>query len=131
MNKIKGTVSELTSSGELTLVKIQVGNDFLSAVIIEDSSSHLEIGKEVIVIFKETEVALAVEFSGRISLRNKLCCKVTAIEKGIVLTSVKLDYKGNNFTSIITTSSAESLDLKPDLIVTAFVKTNELMLMEA
>ncbi|HYG39923.1 MAG TPA: TOBE domain-containing protein [Cytophagales bacterium] len=130
MNKLKGIVSGIRSSGELSLVEIKVFEDILTAVVLDHTGIYFAKGKEVHILFKETEVALAVELSGKISLRNKLICRILAIEKGAILTSVKLDYNGLVITSIITTPSAELLALKTESTVTAFVKTNELMLME-
>lgn len=80
-------------------------------------------------IFKETEVALAKGDTKSISLRNQFPSKVISIEKGQVLSEIKLDYKGLNLTSIITTQSCHDLNIQIGDLLTALVKSNEIMLM--
>ena len=74
-------------------------------------------------------MSLAKNLSGLISLRNRLPAQVRAVEKGQVLAKVTLDYQGLDVVSIITTRSAERLDLKAGDAVEALVKANEMTIL--
>lgn len=81
-------------------------------------------------VFKETELSIAKEFHGKLSIRNRFISKIKSIETGKILSEVKLDYKGNLISSVITTASCESLELDSGIEVIGLLKTNELMLMK-
>ncbi|NPA51468.1 MAG: tobe domain protein [Aquificae bacterium] len=130
MNKIKGFISKIETSGNISIVEIDVDHEKLFSIIIGDREDFLKLGKEVFVIFKETEVSIAKNFSGEISLKNQFKCKISDINMGKLLTQVTLTWNNNTIKSIITTSSAKRLDLKIEDQVTAFVKTNEISIME-
>lgn len=129
MNKLKGIVKDIKTTGSINIVKIDVkGKDF-KAVFLE-GLKNIKKGQEIFIIFKETEVPLGKNLSGEISLSNRFECKITNIEKGKLLTKVILDFEDEKIISIITTSSAERMNLKKDDKVIAFIKANEVALME-
>ncbi len=130
MNKLKGFISKIERSGNISIVEVCVAGEKIYSIILGNKGNYVVPGKEIIVMFKETEVSIAKDFSGKISLKNKFICEVLNIKKGKLLTEVTLQWKNNIIRSIITTSSAENLELKTGDIVTAFVKTNEISLME-
>jgi molybdate transport system regulatory protein len=79
-------------------------------------------------LFKETEVALAKNLSGMISLRNRFHGIVNAIEAGQVLTKVSFEADGAAITSIITTRSALAMQIAIGDAVEGLVKANEMTL---
>ena len=131
MNILKGKITEIQSSDTLSLISVDVDGDTLSAVVLEGKKGILNYkkGELVQVIFKETEVGLAKNFSGLISFRNRFPAKIQTIEKGYVLTKISLDYKGHRIVAIISTKSAEEMKLKESDAVEWLVKTNEVSLM--
>jgi molybdate transport system regulatory protein len=128
MNKLKGTVASIESSGDIRLIGVSVEEEIFSIVVIENKENHLDIGQIVFLLFKETEVAVAKDFQGKISLRNQFKGKVEAIERGKILSEISINFKGNIINSIITTRAVEDLGLNEGDLATAFVKTNELMI---
>ncbi len=82
------------------------------------------------VLFKETEMSLAKNFSGLISLRNRVQTTVKLVRSGVILSEVVLDYRVQSISSIITTRSIKHLGIKPGDEVEALVKANEVSLME-
>lgn len=132
MNKLNGKIATITSSGNISLVEVLVENVMLSAMIIGNTSNteFLKNGRKVELLFKESEVSLAKNFEGDISLRNRLKGKVLKIKKGEVFTEVTFDFKGYEIKSLITTRSVERIGLLPDDIVTGFIKSNEVILSE-
>jgi len=131
MNRISGIISNIQHSGAILLVDIDVEGHGFSAMLI-DSTIHpewLAEGNSVDIIFKETEVALAKNLSGIISMRNRMKCTVQQIELGELLSKISLQFQNNQIISAITTRSAIALDLKIGDEVEALVKANEVSLM--
>jgi molybdopterin-binding protein len=132
MNKLLGKITNIESSEHISIVDIDVEGDLFSTVIIEtpETADYLRIGKEVFMLFKETEVSIGKALSGNLSLRNRLKSKIKTIEKGTVLTKITLDYKGKDIISVITTRSTNKLDLKVGDEVQGLVKANEVIIMK-
>jgi molybdopterin-binding protein len=132
MNKIKGVTVQVESSSNISLVTIEAnGKDFSSLIIDTPANApYLEPGKEVHVLFKETEVSIAKGRTGLISMNNVLEVVITKISKGNVLARLELDFSGIPIVSVITTRSANRLGLSEGDKVEALVKSNEITLME-
>lgn len=130
MNKLAATIIAIDSNIHMSLVDLAVGDDLLSATLLETpaQASYLKVGTQVSLLFKETEVSLAKNLSGLISLRNRFNAKVTYIERGEILSAVTLDYKQNTIVSVITTRSVDKLQLVVGDDVEALIKANELVL---
>jgi len=132
MNRITGKISQIQHSGAILLVDIDVDGHGFSAMLIESATQPewLQKGNDVDIIFKETEVALAKNLSGIISMRNRMKCKVQQIERGELLSKISLQFQKYGITSAITTRSVNALDLKVGDEVEALVKANEVSLMK-
>ena len=132
MNRLRGRIAAIESSGQLSLVDVDVDGDTFTAIIVEtpDSAAYLKLAGEILLLFKETEVSLAKNLSGLISLRNRIPASVQDIVEGDLLSQVTLGYKGNRIVSVITTRSVRRLGLKTGDQVEGLVKANEMTLME-
>jgi molybdate transport system regulatory protein len=132
MNRLRGHIVSIESSGHVSLVDIEVCGGIFSAILLEtpESSRYLAAGNEVAVLFKETEVSLAKSLSGLISLRNRLPVRIKNIRRGDILSEVELDYAGQAIASIITTRAVDRLGLNAGDAVEALIKANEVSLME-
>lgn len=130
MNKLKGYIAAIESNSHMSLVDVAVGGDMFSATLLEtpETASYLKIGQAVSMLFKESEVSLAKNLSGLISLRNRIPAIVTGVERGAIMSAVKLDYRGLPLTSIITTRGVNRLQLAVGDTVEALVKANEILL---
>ena len=80
-------------------------------------------------LFKETEIALAKNLSGMISLRNRISVIVQSIERGDILSAVTLDYDSKRLVSVITSRAIERLQINVGDQLEALVKANEIALM--
>lgn len=116
----------------MSLVDITVGADDFSATLLEtpETAIYLQAGAKVTLLFKETEVSLAKNLSGLMSLRNRFKAKVGDIQRGDIMSAVVLDYGSHKLTSVITTRGMERLQLALGDEVEALVKANEIALME-
>ena len=132
MNKLKAKITHIETSEQISLVDLEVKDDSFSCLVIEtpETAPYLEVGKQVFILFKETEVSIGKNLSGGISLRNRIKSIIKVIEKGNVLTKIILNYKGIEIASIITTRSANSLDLKEGDEVVGLIKANEVSILE-
>ncbi|MGC9215428.1 TOBE domain-containing protein [Acidithiobacillus sp.] len=132
MNRLRGQIVEILSAEHLSLVDVAVGPDCLSAVLLAslDEEPLLRVGQQVDLCFKETELGLAKGLQGRISLRNRLPVRVEEIRRGVVLSEIWLDYRGQVLRSVITSRSAERLELRPGDLLEALIKANEVAVLE-
>jgi molybdate transport system regulatory protein len=132
VNQLTGVITKLERSGSIVLVDLDGDGQAFTALMIDAPNipAWLRTGNLVGMIFKETEVSLAVGLSGKISMRNRLPCTVTKIRRGELLTVVDLSFQQHTIASAITTRSAEMLGLSIGCQVTALIKTNEIILTE-
>ncbi len=132
MNRLKGKIELINSHDELLLIELNVQETKMKAIIIgkPNDYSYLEIGNEIAILFKETEITISIDKYLNISTQNKLTCIVDSIEKGQFLSQVNLNFNDVPLSSIIATTSVENLNLNRKDTVTALIKTNEIILSE-
>lgn len=132
MNRLLGQIICVESSGHMALVDVAFEQEVYSAIVVTgaEAAPYLTVGKSILMLFKETEVSLAKNLSGEISLRNRIPATVQSIEFGTLLSAVSLDYRGHSIVSVITTRSVRRLALTPGDRVEGLIKANELTLVE-
>jgi molybdate transport system regulatory protein len=133
MNTLHGNLQAVQTAGSIALADIDVAGEIMSALLVEGDAqiSQLQPGAAVLVLFQETEVSLAKNLAGLISLRNRLLARITQIDKSAILTRVVLDFRGQPLVSIITTRSAQRLSLQIGDEVEALIKANEVTVVAA
>ena len=132
MNRLPGIIDKIQQSGAILLVDVKVENQLFSALLIESTiqPEWLSEGQLVDVAFKETEVSLAKNLSGQISTRNRMKCTILEINRGDLLSKVKLNYRNQTIYSAITTRAVDALQLMKGDEVEALLKSNEVSLMK-
>lgn len=133
MNRLPGTIAGIETSGSIALVDVDALGQRLTATLLgatADAAAWTP-GMPVALLFAETEVALAKNLSGLISMRNRINATVVSVERGSILAKVVLDVGGSRVVSIITSRSSTKLDLKPGDRVEALVKANEMSVLPA
>lgn len=132
MNLLRGTITEIKVHGNLSLVRVSVSNITLTSIVIEtpETVAYLKIGKEVKVMFKETEVIIGTAQDPGISLQNQIPVAIKEVVPGVLLSELLLEFNGKMIRSVITSRAVEQLGLTAGDRVTAMVKTNEVMLAE-
>lgn len=128
MNRLPATITAVEVHGSIALVEAAVGEQRFTATLLGagDEVAAWNAGMTVTLLFKETEVSLAKNLSGAISMRNRIPATVTAIERGKLLTKVTLACGRHAIASVITTRSSHALDLAVGDAVEALVKANEM-----
>lgn len=131
MNKLTGIISQIQQSGSILLVDVDVNGQVFSALLIESAlyPHWMQKGKVVELVFKETEVTLAMNRNGLISMRNRMDCEVLEVERGELLSKVSLKFQQYILVSAITTRAVDSLKIKAGDAIEALVKSNEISLM--
>jgi molybdate transport system regulatory protein len=129
MNRLPGRIVGVERDDGIMLIDVEAAGVVLTALLLGAGQVRpLAAGDAVELAFQEAEVSLARHRSGTISLRNVLPCVVTALEPGRLLTRVALDFAGYPLATIITTRSAQRLELAPGVEVEALIKANEMSL---
>ncbi|NWJ50200.1 MAG: TOBE domain-containing protein [Bacteroidetes bacterium] len=132
MNRLEGIITQIQKVESIMLIDVDVDGHGFSALLIE-STIHpkwLQIGNSVDVVFKETEVTLAKNISGQISLRNRMKCNVLSVKRGELLSTILLQFQHYTITSAITTRSVDYLQITVGDELVALVKANEISLMK-
>jgi len=132
MNRIDLIIKEVYCSGGIILVDMETEDIPMSALLIDaaDNPDWLKKGNVISAVFKETEVSIAKNLSGIISLRNKLLCSVINIKRGELMSVISLKFQHYIIDSAITTRSVNLLNLKENDEVMALIKANEITLMK-
>ncbi|HEY8661558.1 MAG TPA: TOBE domain-containing protein [Hanamia sp.] len=132
MNTLKGEIISIKVNGNLSLVTINVSDIIFKTIVIEnpDTASYLKTGNKINVIFKETEVVIGKGLEHFVSLQNRLTGNIIEIENGALLSKLTIDTPVGNIVAIITLDAVVQLKLQVGEIITAMIKTNEIMLSE-
>lgn len=141
MNRLNGMIAAIESNDSMSLIDVAiksvtvenatVENITFSAILLETpaTAEYLRVGEKVTLLFKETEVSLAKNLTGDLSLRNRMPTQITEITFGQILSAITLNCMGHPLQSVITTRSAKRLNLTVGDAVEAMVKANEVALM--
>ncbi|MDO8653241.1 MAG: TOBE domain-containing protein [Undibacterium sp.] len=131
MNSLSGHIVSIEAHGSVAIVDVAVATHRFTATLLGSAEqlASWKIGQSVRLLFKETEVALAKNLSGQISLRNRFPGSVTKIEIGQVLTRVIINMNNVEISSVITSRSARGLQLALGDQVEGLVKSNEMSLL--
>ncbi|MBV8665828.1 MAG: TOBE domain-containing protein [Burkholderiaceae bacterium] len=132
MNRLRGEISAIESCGSVALVDVRVGERRYAATLLGagGKAASWRPGQAISLLFNETEVALAKNLTGLISLRNRLPGTVTAVERGQVLSRVCFDVDGIEVAAVITSRSLDMLALAIGDRVEGLVKANEMHVVE-
>jgi molybdate transport system regulatory protein len=148
MNCLLGTITGIVRSGSVAIVEVVIHDGTstdlhphtetltpmtLTAMRLDASHGGNTWKKDqaVRLLFSEMEVALAKNLTGEISMRNRLQGVISAIEPGDVLTRVCFSLRqhgGQTVSSVITTRSAQAMQLKVGDEIEGLVKSNEMNL---
>ncbi|HVL74749.1 MAG TPA: TOBE domain-containing protein [Noviherbaspirillum sp.] len=128
MNRLPAIVRAVEIDGSIALVDAQVGAHSYASLMVGASSEAAEwkVGEPVELVFAETEVALATQLGGTLSMRNRFPATVRTIESGRILTRVAMEFDGHLLHALVTTRAARELDLQVGDAVTGLVKANEM-----
>jgi molybdate transport system regulatory protein len=130
MNTLTGTITAIQTHDDVSLVKVISNGIAFTAIVLDTpiTTDYLTIGKNIRLLFKETEVIIAKDFDLNISVQNRIPCSIQQITSGVLLSQLNLSFGDVTIKSIITTNAVKQLGLKENDTVLALIKTNEISL---
>lgn len=128
MNTLKAQVTQIDSMDNLTIVKFDYEGTALSMMSL--GLKDVKVGSQVILSINASHIAIGKDLKGDISLSNRFDCVIKALDKGKLLSSLKLSINDDCLSSIITTSSVNRLNLNVGDKVQALVKASEISIKE-
>jgi molybdate transport system regulatory protein len=133
MNKLFGKITNIVSYEGISIVSIQTKETTIKTILLDTPSScdYLKLDEAITIVFKETEVAVALTNLGSISMANQIKCKIDSVKNGKILSNIHLTCGDTKIVSIITTDSSKRLRLQKGQEVIALIKANEISLMQA
>jgi molybdopterin-binding protein len=131
MNTLPVIIRNIKSAEGVSLAVVETEKNLLQILMVDSagSNSWIKTGDMAEVIFKETEVFLGRGIYGGISIQNQLGCEVVYIEKGSLLSMVKLRFGRSNLYSVVTSQSVDDLNIKAGDKITAMIMSNDITLM--
>jgi len=128
MNVLKGNIVSIKQSDSLMLVFMDVDGQLFNSLLLENADENrFEVGMDVHLIFKETEVTLAT-LDSIVSERNSFVSKITNIQNGKLLANITLAFSGCDINAVITKGSLHGLKCKVGDEFRWIVKASEVTL---
>lgn len=124
MNELKAVVTNIDNLDNLNIVGFDYKGINLSMMSLD--LHNVQIGTKVILTVKASDVAIAKEFDGLISLSNEIKGEISKLNMGKLLCSLQISSSDDTISSIITTKSAKRMNLKLNDSVKAFIKASSL-----
>ena len=135
MSRIVATIEKIESVENLNIVTFLVHGSRLTMVSLE-LGEEIVAGRRVILSCKPTSVALAKAdmlaegMQTMLSYANQVAVKITAIDKGKLLSSVGLRFGEAALEALLVTASLESMDLEEGDEAVALIKVSDLSILE-
>ncbi len=129
MSNFIATIKKINSVDNLNIVEFDFNGITLKMMSL-DLNDDVQIGKKVRLLVKPTNISLAKNLVGEISLSNQIVATIQSLENGQLLTSVILEINDTIFESIITVESSKRMNLQIGERVTILIKASNLSIGE-
>jgi molybdopterin-binding protein len=129
MNKILATIKAIESLDNLTVIAFETHGHELRLMAL-GLNFELCIGSEVTLSAKSSNISLAKNLQGDLSISNQLPCTIESMEMGELLCSIVLRFAKTKLRSVITKASAVKMQLQTNDTVTALIKASDLSIMQ-
>jgi len=124
MNHLQGTLINIEQNGMLHLLEFKLQKQILYILTLD--LDKIQQKHNYTLRVKSTDIAIAKEFSGTLSILNQLEAKVVAIDVKKLLTTVTLDIDSFKVESVIPTRSVQKMNLTIGDSVLALIKASEI-----
>lgn len=129
MSKLIATIKKINSIDNLNIVEFEFLGTTLKMMSL-DLGSNIQIGKKVRLSVKPTNISIAKNLTGEISLSNQLVAIIQNIENGKLLSSISLKISDFLLESIITVDSSKRMNLQIGDEVKILIKASNLSIEE-
>ncbi len=130
-NQLFGKIDKIVKGAVNSEVELDIGDgNKIAAVITNDSVESLgfEVGEEAYAIIKASWIIISKEKPKKISARNVLETKVTAVIPGAVNSEVKMSIADKTLAAVITNEAMGELKIKEGDKVYAIFKASNVIL---
>lgn len=129
MNQIIATIKKINSIDNLNIVEFDFNGLTLKMMSL-GLNSNIQVGKKVKLSVKPTNISLAKNLLGEISLSNQIVAIIENLENGQLLSSVSLKVHNTLLESIITVDSSKRMNLQIGDKITILIKASNLSIEE-
>ena len=129
MSQLVATIKKINSIDNLNIVEFDFNGLTLKMMSL-DLNNDVQVGKKVKLSIKPTNISLAKNLTGEISLSNQIVATIQSLENGQLLTSVILKINDTLLESIITVDSSKRMNLQIGEVVTILIKASNLSIGE-
>ena len=129
MSQLVATIKKINSIDNLNIVEFDFHGLTLKMMSL-DLNADIQVGKKVKLSVKPTNISIAKNLIGEISLSNQIVATIENLENGQLLSSVSLKVHNTILESIITVDSSKRMNLQIGESVTILIKASNLSIGE-
>ena len=129
MSQIIATIKNIRNVDSLNIVEFGFYNHTLKMVSL-NLNKEITLNKKVELSIKPTNILIAKNLQGEISISNQLKAKIVKVENGELLSSILLKVEDTILESIITVDSSKNMNLVKDEEVLILIKASDLFIQE-
>lgn len=129
MTQFVATIKNIDNIDSLNIVEFEFLGTTLKMMSL-DLSSEIQLGKKVKLSVKPTNIIIAKNILGDISLSNNIVATIKQIENGKLLSSILLKIGDIFLESIITKDSSLRMNLQINDEVSMYIKASDLSIEE-
>jgi molybdopterin-binding protein len=129
MSQLVATIKKINSIDNLNIVEFDFHGLTLKMMSL-DLNANVQVGKKVKLSIKPTNISIAKNLIGEISLSNQIVATIENLENGQLLSSISLKVHNTLLESIITVDSSKRMNLQIGESVTILIKASNLSIAE-
>lgn len=129
MSQIIATIKNIRNVDSLNIVEFGFYTHTLKMVSL-NLNKQIAINKKVKLSIKPTNILIAKNLQGEISISNQLKAKIVKVENGELLSSILLKVEDTILESIITVDSSKNMNLVENEEVLILIKASDLFIQE-
>lgn len=129
MSQLVATIKKINSIDNLNIVEFDFHGLTLKMMSL-DLNADVQVGKKVKLSVKPTNISIAKNLIGEISLSNQIVATIENLENGQLLSSISLKVHNTILESIITVDSSKRMNLQIGESVTILIKASNLSIAE-
>jgi len=125
MNQLKATITQIESIDNLNLLTLSCRTQTIKILTLE-LNPNLKVGSSVKLSIKSTDIAIAKNSNGMLSYTNQLKAKITQLNNGKLLSSIRLDIEGFGLESVIMLDSSLKMGLRVGDEIVVLLNSNNI-----
>ena len=129
MSQLVASIKKVNSIDNLNIVEFDFHGLTLKMMSL-DLNADVQVSKKVKLSVKPTNISIAKNLIGEISLSNQIVATIENLENGQLLSSVSLKVHNTLLESIITVDSSKRMNLQIGEVVTILIKASNLSIGE-